>query len=182
LNKVPKGIKLEDIDIWFQDEARVGQKGTLTRTWALKGTRPRLKRQQQYEYAYVFGAVCPKRDEAVGVVMPAVNSNAMKVHLELISAKVAEGRHAVIIMDQAKWHTTNKVRLFPNITLFFLPPASPELNPTEQVWRQLREDAWANRSFENYEAIVEACCSAWNRFTDHPGAVKKLCTRAWANL
>lgn len=179
---MPKGVGLENVDVWFQDEARVGQKGTVTRTWAQKGSRPRLKRQQQYESAYVFGAVCPMSDEAVGLVMPSVNGNAMKLHLKLISAKVPKGRHAVIVMDQARWHTTKKVQLFPNVTLIFLPPASPELNPTEQVWRQLREDDWANRSFENYDDIVENCCSAWNRFTDQPGAVKKLCSRSWANL
>lgn len=182
MNKIPKGKQLKDVDVWFQDEARVGQKGTLTRTWAPKGSRPRLKRQQQYEYAYVFGAVCPQRDEAVGLVMPTVNSHAMKIHLELISTKVPEGRHAVIVMDQAKWHTTKKVQSFPNLTLIFLPPASPELNPTEQVWRQLREDEWANRSFEDYDDIVASCCKAWNHFTDKKGAVQKLCSRVWANL
>ncbi|CCB85133.1 hypothetical protein PUV_01830 [Parachlamydia acanthamoebae UV-7] len=65
--------------------ARVGQRGTLTRTWAKKGTRPRLTRQQQFEYAYIFGAVCPKTNQSVGLVLPAANSNAMLVHLEEIS-------------------------------------------------------------------------------------------------
>ena len=72
---LPEGTKIEGVDIWFQDEARVGQRGTVTRTWAKKGTRPRLARQQQFEYAYIFGAVCPARDEAVGLVMPAVLSD-----------------------------------------------------------------------------------------------------------
>lgn len=61
---LPEGVDLNHVDIWFQDEARVGQRGTLTRTWALKGTRPRLTRQQQFEYAYIFGAVCPVQDKA----------------------------------------------------------------------------------------------------------------------
>lgn len=66
---LPVEIAMESVDIWFQDEARVGQRGTVTRTWAVKGTRPKLTRQQQFEYAYIFGAVCPARDEAVGIVM-----------------------------------------------------------------------------------------------------------------
>ena len=98
---LPKGISLEHTDIWFQDEARVGQRGTLTRTWAVKGTRPRLTRQQQFEYAYLFGAVCPARDQAVGLVLPVVNTEAMLIHLEHISANIPEGRHAVIIVDRA---------------------------------------------------------------------------------
>ena len=63
---LPSEIKLEDVEIWFQDEARVGQRGTVTRLWAIKGTRPRAIRQQQFAYAYIFGAICPQRDLAVG--------------------------------------------------------------------------------------------------------------------
>lgn len=178
---LPEGIKLDQIDIWFQDEARIGQKGTLTRTWALKGTRPRLTRQQQFEYAYIFGAVCPVRDEAVGIVMPYVNTEAMLIHLEHISSKVQQGRHAVIILDRAAWHTTKRLKTFNNITLMPLPTASPELNPTEQVWQALRDESLANRCFDDYEDILQSCCEAWNAFVDTPERVRKL-SRSWAVL
>ena len=105
------------MDVWFQDEARVGQRGTLTRTFAKKGTRPRLIRQQQFEYAYIFGAVCPVRDEAVGLIMPAANTEAMLVHLEHISRKIPAGRHGVIILDKAAWHTTKRLKKFSNIMI-----------------------------------------------------------------
>ena len=179
---LPVDVGMEMVDIWFQDEARVGQRGTVTRTWAKKGTRPRLARQQQFEYVYVFGAVCPGKDEAVGLVMPAVNTDAMLVHLEHISLKIPEGRHAVIVLDRAAWHTTKRLKKFSNISLLPLPPASPELNPTEQVWQVLRDEHLANRYYENYDAIVDACCDAWNIFVDTPNRVKNLCTRSWANL
>jgi len=180
LEHLPEGIKLEQVDIWFQDEARVGQKGTMTRTWALKGSRPRVTRQQQFEYAYIFGAVCPARDEAVGIVMPYVNTEAMLIHLEHISAKVEKGHHAIIVLDRATWHTTKRLKKFSNITLIPLPAASPELNPTEQVWQMLRDKSLANRSFDDYEDILQSCCEAWNEFIDIPGNVKKLCSRSWA--
>lgn len=173
---------MESVDIWFQDEARVGQRGTVTRTWAKKGTRPRLARQQQFEYAYVFGAVCPIRDEAVGLVLPAANTEAMLVHLEHISMKIPVGRHAVIVLDKAAWHTTKRLKRFSNITLLPLPPASPELNPTEQVWQVLRDEYLANRCYEDYDAIMVACCDAWNAFVDIPNRLKNLCSRSWANL
>jgi transposase len=179
---VPQGFALDQIDIWFQDEARVGQRGTLTRTWAKKGTRPRLRRQQQFEYAYLFGAVCPAKDKGVGLVMPAVNKEAMQMHLTQIAAEIPEGRHGVVILDRAAWHTTRKLKTFNKLTLMYLPPASPELNPTEQVWRQLREDSLANRSFENYDDIVESSCKAWNYFTEKKEAIRQLCSRGWANL
>jgi len=173
---------LEQVDVWFQDEARVGQQGTVTRQWAIKGTRPRVIRQQQFNYTYIFGAVCPQRDEAVGLIMPYANTATMQIHLEHISLKVPSGRHAVIVLDQAGWHTTGKLKKPDNITLIPLPPASPELNPTEQVWRQLREDSLANRCFKGEEEIVNACCEAWNKFDNGSGAVKRLCSRSWANL
>ena len=106
----------------------------------------------------------------------------MNLHLEHISMKVPEGRHAVVLMDQAGWHTSKKLKKFKNLTLISLPSASPELNPTEQVWRKLREDELANRCFENEEEIVQACCLAWNNFEEKKGAVKQLCSRSWANL
>lgn len=154
----------------------------MTRTWALKGTRPRLVRQQQFEYAYIFGAVCPARDEAVGIVMPYVNTEAMLIHLEHISAKVQNGRHAVIILDRAAWHTTKRLKKFPNISLMPLPAASPELNPTEQVWQVLRDESLGNRCFEDYEDILQSCCEAWNIFTESHDRVKNLCSRSWALL
>ena len=179
---LPTEVSMESVDIWFQDEARVGQRGTVTRTWAKKGTRPRLIRQQQFEYAYIFGAVCPARDEAVGLVLPVANTEAMLVHLEHISMKIPTGRHAVIVLDKAAWHTTKRLKRFSNISLLSLPPASPELNPTEQIWQVLRDEYLANRCYEDYDAIVVACCDAWNAFVDIPTSVRNLCSRSWANL
>lgn len=106
----------------------------------------------------------------------------MLIHLEHISLKIPEGRHAVIVLDRATWHTTKRIKCFPNITLFPLPPASPELNPTEQVWQLLRSEHLANRCFDGYDDIVEASCQAWNWFVNFPGKIKSLCSRVWANL
>lgn len=114
--------------------------------------------------------------------MPAVNTDAMLVHLEHISAKIPEGRHAVIVLDQAAWHTTKRLNRFNNISFLPLPPASPELNPTEQVWQVLRDERLANRCYEDYNAIMDACCDAWNMFVDTPSRVRNLCSRSWANL
>lgn len=170
------------MDIWFQDEARIGQQGTLSRVWSKKGVRPRLVRQQQYESAYVFGAVCPQHDQAIGLVVPHANTEAMKQHLDLVSEQVPAGRHAVVVLDRAGWHTTPKLAHFENISLLPLPPYSPELNPTEQVWAQLRTRYFANRCFKGYEDIVDSSCHAWNAFVGEKGAIQKLCTREWANV
>lgn len=179
---IPADVGLDQVDVWFQDEARVGQQGTLTRVWARKGTRPRVVRQRQYESAYLFGAVCPNRDEAVGLILPSVNLKAMQLHLQALSAEVPVGRHAVVVLDKAPWHTSQKLKGFANLSLLPLPAASPELNPTEQVWQCLRDRDLANRCFEDYDQIVEACTEAWNKFIRTVGAVKRLCSRQWATV
>lgn len=124
--------------------------------------------------------MCPERDVAVGLVLPMVNSEAMKVHLQHISAEVKKGKHAVIILDRATWHTTKKVKGFKNITLVPLPAASPELNPVEQLWQQLRDRYLSNRSYKDYDDIVKSCCEAWNNYVDIPESIRRLCTRKWA--
>lgn len=179
---LPENVDPDKVNIWFQDEARVGQRGTTTRVWADKGTRPEVVQQQQFQSAYIYGAVCPQNDESVGLVMPCANTEVTEIHLQMISDVTPDGHHALIICDRASWHMTPKLNCPDNITLFPLPPYSPELNPTEQVWEQLRQNNLSNRCFETYESIVNACCEAWNAFTGIPGAIKSLCSRKWAFL
>ena len=166
------------VDLWFQDETRVGQQGSITRIWAEKGTRPRAVRQQQFEYSYIFGAACPATGQAVGLVLPCVNKVTMELHINAIAECVPAGRHAVVIVDGAGWHTsalnTDKV------TLLKLPPYSPELNPIEQVWQWLKQKWLSNRAYQDYEAIVNACCEAWNQFANNEALIKQLCRRQWA--
>ncbi len=133
-------------------------------------------------YAYIYGAVCPNNDEAVGLVFPVANSEAMTLHLNEISKKTKPGRHAIVIMDQAGWHTSNKLGTFDNLTPIMLPPYSPELNPVEQVWQWLRQHHLANRCYEGYDDIVDSCCEAWMSFVNDTGVIRSLCSRDWANL
>lgn len=173
---------MKEVEVWFQDEARVGQHGTITRMWAEKGTRPRALRQLQYEFTYIFGAVCPQKDASVGFIIDEVGIDAMTEHLRLISKQVAPGKIAVVILDRASWHKSKKLNSFANICLLPLPPASPELNPVEQLWQHLRDRFLANRVFKDHNAIVDACCDAWNDFTKIPNTIASLCSRSWAIL
>jgi hypothetical protein len=77
------------IELWFQDEARIGQKNGLVRQWARTGTRPRQPADQRYESAYLFGAICPARGVGAGLALPFANTEAMQLHLEEISRHVA---------------------------------------------------------------------------------------------
>ena len=175
-------MALKHVDVWFQDEARFGQQNTTTRLWAERGTRPRAVKQQQFEYAYLFGSVCPSRGIGEAMVVPWVNKDIMIEHLRQISVSTEKGRHAVVIMDGAGWHTEDIASKLENVSVIKLPPYSPELNPIEQVWSWLRQHYLANQSFIDYNDIVSKICTAWNRFLESPQRVKKMCSREWINL
>ena len=168
------------MEIWFQDEARVGQKGTLAYIWARRGTRPRAVQDTRYAWAYLFGAVCPERAVGAGLVLPYANTEAMNLHLVEIGKTVAPGAHAALVVDGAGWHVSDEVVVPDNISLVKLPPYAPELNPIENVWAYLRGTKLAHRLFKSYDDIVTACCDAWNTFIADAKTVQSITTRQWA--
>lgn len=180
---IPERARGKPLEIWWQDEARVGQQGTLSYVWADKGSRPRAPRDQRHCSAYLFGAVCPDRRTGAALVLPCVNAEAMSAHLAEISSQIAAGAHAVLILDGAGWHQSGgRLRLPDNISLLPLPPYCPELNPVENVWQFLRANHLSNRVFDTYGAILDACCDAWNAFTADPERVRSVTAREWAQV
>ena len=184
---VPPAARLRPIELWWQDEARVGQQGSLTYRWAEQGSRPPAPRDQRYSWAYLFGAVCPARGIGAGLVLPQANALAMNLHLAEISTLVTPGAHAVITLDGAGWHKLGgRLVVPPNISLLHLPPYSPEprsasrLKPVENVWQFLRQDFLSNRVFDTYDAIVDACCEAWNALVAAPDRIRTIASRDWA--
>lgn len=170
------------MEIWFQDEARIGQKNGVVRQWARRGTRPRQPADQRYENAYLFGAICPARGVGAALTLPFIGTEAMQMHLDEISAMVAKGAHAVLLLDRAGWHTTGNLTIPKNVTLIFLPSKSPELNPVEQIWQYLRSNWLSNRVFETYADIVDAACDAWHKLTDEPSVITSIGMRDWAHI
>jgi transposase len=132
-------------------------------------------------WAYIFGAICPKKGKGAGLVLPYCDTEAMQEHLAEISSAVDPGAHAVLILDQAGWHVTPKLKVPDNITLMFLPPRSPELNPVENVWQFMRDNWLSNRIFKDYHDIVEHCCAAWNKLIDQPWKIMSIGLREWAH-
>lgn len=167
------------MELWSQDEARFGQQGTLTRVWALCGSRPRRVRQTEYGWRYVFGAVCVTSGAACGWVMNAADTEMMNIFLRELGLSLAPDVQAVLLLDRAGWHTAKRLQLPENITLLLLPPYSPELNPAELLWRELRRETLSNREYEDEEQLEEAVVVGWNRLTDDPQRLRSLCCFPW---
>ena len=105
----------------------------------------------------------------------------MTLHLAEISQAVAPGAHAVVLLDQTRWHTSPKLTIPANISLLSLPPKSPQPNPTENVWQYLRDNWLSNRVFKASRDIVGHCRDAWNTLIDQPWTIMSIGLREWAH-
>ncbi len=151
-----------EIRAYFEDEARFGTQGTITRVWAPRGSRPRAVRQNGREWLYVLMAVCVGTGAASALIMPELNAGVLNLFLEQFSRGLPAGVHAVLIWDGAGYHTSKDLVVPSNVSLIQLPPYSPELNPVENLWHYLRSHHWSNREYEGYpdlqrEAVRSVC-------------------------
>jgi hypothetical protein len=168
------------VEVWFQDEMRIGQKNKLTYRWARTGSRPRAIHDQRTQSTYLFGAVCPERGTGAALVLPFCNTEAMQLHLDAIAARVTAGAHAILILDQAGWHGAKDLKIPSNLSLLPLPPRAPELNPQENIWQFMRQNWLSNRIFKSFDDIVDHCCYAWNTLIDQPWKIMSIARRDWA--
>ena len=167
--------------MWFGDEARIGQKNKITRRWALRGTRPAAPKDQRTASTYIFGAICPSLGKGAGLVLPRCNVATMNLHLAEMATTVAPGAHAVLLLDQAGWHLSDRLAVPANITLIPLPAKCPELNPVENVWQFVRDNWLSNRVFRSERDIVDHCCDAWNNLVAQPWRIMSIGLREWAH-
>jgi hypothetical protein len=163
-----------EVQLWCQDEARVGQKGRGTRVWYQRGLRPEGVIDHRYASAWLYAAVRPGTDHAFALVIPEVSAAAMQAFLDRFAATLPKGVHAALLLDRAGWHIAQSITVPDSVSLIFLPPYAPKLNPVERLWLFLRERFFSLRLFANLGAIVESCCGAWNRLVAEPGRIASL--------
>jgi transposase len=165
----------DEVQVWHQDEARFGQQGTITRVWARRGSRPRRMRQNGRESLYVLTAACAASGAAFGLVMPELDTAVVNLFLEQFSKQLAPGVHAVLLWDNAPYHTGRGVVVPPNVSLIGLLPYSPELNPVENLWHYLRAHHWSNRVYPDYDSLREAAVEAWRKVCLDPEKIRSVC-------
>jgi transposase len=138
----------------FMDEARFGLIDNPKKCW-VKGARPIVSCQTVQEYTYAYAAVNPFNGDMTSLILPYTNTKVMDIFLEEISRRQAD-RFTLLFLDQAGWHTANDLGIPPNIRLSFIPAYSPELNPTEHIWDELREKCFHNITFDSISAVEDA--------------------------
>lgn len=163
---------------WFvQDEARIGQQGTLTRVWAATGSRPTWVKQSEYQWVYLWAAVEPASGASVAMITPTVNTDLMNRFLQGLSTTLATDEQAVLVLDNAGWHVAKALLIPANLTLLFLPPYSPELNPVERLWAWLRSHQLCNRIYVDYDELLHETDRAW--MTLDAARLKSVCACPW---
>ena len=149
-----------------QDEARFGRIGISRRSWAPKHIRPRIPRHIVREYMYVYTVVAPKEGKMTSLILPFADTSMMNVFLEHVSRTFSQ-YFLVIQVDQAGWHSAKDLVIPENIRLIPQPAYSPELNPVEHIWEEIREKAFSNRAFPSLDAVIDTLCDQLRQLEDN---------------
>ena len=169
------------VEVWAEDEARLGLKPIVRRTWALRGRRPTANGRMKYDWWYLYGFVHPATGRNLELLIPRVNTACMSMALGEF-ARWADPGHSktiVLLVDNAGCHVAKSLVVPPGLVLHPLPPCTPELQPVEPLWPLVRE-AVANKGFadlDEMEPILEDRCR-W--LIHHPEVVRGAVGFAWA--
>lgn len=156
-----------------QDEARFGRLSTPRRAWVPPTVRPRAPRQLVREYLYVYAAVAPAVGQLCSLILPSVETAMMNVFLEHVSATWASA-FLVMQLDQAGWHQAEGLVVPENIRLLPQPAYSPELNPVEHIWEDLREQQFPNTAVASLDEVIDRLCAGLTQLEADPMRLRAM--------
>lgn len=162
----------------FQDEGRFGRINDTRRCWMPMPMRPVLGQQVVREYVYSFMAVSPFDGQLSALTLPYADATAMSIFLTHVVREFAD-QLCLMFLDGAGWHRSQDLQIPATILLLPLPPYSPELNPVEHVWEDLRENDFRNDVFENLDAVVDRLGQGIRRLAADPPYVERLTCFDW---
>ena len=137
----------------------------MAKQWSLVGMRPTRERQISYGNGWIFGAACPTTGQRHFLVSDDIGTGFMQYFLNTFSKTLGRGVHAILVCDNASWHTTSNLTVPKNVTLHFLPPYSPELNPIENLWAFMKSNYLCNKILRGGKEIIKAGVLACNKVT-----------------
>ena len=180
LEELKEGHPKAEVELWAEDEARLGLKPVMRRVWAPVGKRPVARFKRGYKWTYLYGFVHPQSGKAYWLILPTVNVELFSMALNEFAKEVGVGEHkrVLLMVDRAGWHTGKEVEIPEGIHLEFLPSGSPELMPAERLW-PLTNEAFANRVFEEIEEVEEALVERCLELLDQSEAIRELTNYYW---
>jgi transposase len=169
-----------EVEHWTMDEHRIGLKPIIRRVWRRRGQRPIVKVQHRYKWMYLYGFVCPKSGQTFWLLLPTVSIAAYTLALKEFAHAVGAGpdKQVLLVLDQAGWHSSEKVVIPDGLHLLFLPPYSPELQPAEHLW-ELTDEAIANHHFQDLDALMDVQAERCRRLQERPELIRKRTHFHW---
>jgi len=160
----------------LEDEAGFGRINKPKYCWCFPGFRPTVPCHHIREYRYAYGVVEPQTGESFFLVLPYCNTDWMNVFLAELSAAYPED-FILMVADGASWHRAIGLQIPNNIELFFLPPATPEMNPIEQIWKEIRKRGFRNEIFKTLDKVIDRLCDTICSLSNE--TVKSITGRDW---
>ncbi len=160
----------------FEDEAGFGRINKPKYCWCKKGMRPSVPCHHIREYRYAYGAVEPLTGESFFLVMPYCNTDCMNIFLKNLSESYPDDV-IILVCDGAAWHKANALDIPSNIRLIFIPPYTPEMNPIEQIWKEIRKRGFRNEVFNTLDKVVDRLCDTICSLT--VDVIKSITGRDW---
>lgn len=181
VKKLEKKHPQAEVDLWFFDEHRIGLKPIIRKVWAKVGERPMAIVQHRYEWLYVYGFVKPKTGETLWYLIPRVNTLWLNLVYQnfALDAGISE-KKILLVEDNAGWHRSKKAKIPEGITVEFLPPYSPELQPAERLWK-LVDEPLVNEYFETINEIEELLVKRCNVLREMKEEIRNLTHYHWLN-
>lgn len=164
-----------------QDEGRFGRISQARRAWAPLGIRPRVPQQLVREYIYAYAAVCPGIGRMTALILPYANTEMMNIFLVHVSGEFVDS-FIIMLVDRAGWHSSATLKLPENIRLIQQPAYSPELNPVEHIWDELREKNFPNQSFKSLDEVEDELCLGLNELSRDPYRLQSLTNFPYLNV
>ena len=160
----------------FMDEAGFGRISEPSYCWCPMGIRPVVPCHRVREYVYAFGAVDPIDGEKYFIIAPKCNTEWTNAFLKCLSEAFKDD-YILLCVDNAGWHKSQFLEIPDNIIIFYLPAYTPEMNPIEQIWKEVRKDDFKNTLFDSLNDVIDKLCVSVMSLTND--VIKSVCGRNW---
>jgi transposase len=175
-NLLAKTKESPDAEVLYFDESRFGTHSKIGHGWFKKGTRTGVEMKLGFKNFYLYSAVSPISGKNTSLIFSSVNTACMTAFLQELSREYC-GKKVVLVLDGAGWHRAKALAVPANITLMYLPPYSPELNPVERLWLYIKRNTIRNRIYLTLDELQNSICDFLLSITE--AQVASICNASY---